>query len=44
MKYETPEVIVLSDAINAVQTNGKPTSGNADGLNNETSAAYADWE
>ena len=44
MKYEAPELTPLAPAINAVQTVSKPTIGNADGLDNETVAAYADWE
>lgn len=44
MKYETPEMTPLATAINAVQTVSKPTIGDADNLNNETTAAYQDWE
>jgi hypothetical protein len=46
MKYETPEVTVLTTAINAVQGMG---TGKGDPIANdgplpEVPAAYADWE
>jgi hypothetical protein len=47
MKYETPELIVLAPAINAIQAMGlKPNAADAadNGVNNEQIAVYADWE
>ena len=47
MKYEAPELTVLTPAINAVQGTPKATNTFSDGgsgNNNEHVAAYADWE
>jgi len=46
MKYETPEVTVLTTAINAVQGTGnsKSATPSQDGALYEDPAAYADWE
>ncbi len=48
MKYEAPELTVLTPAINAVQgSSPKATNTFSDGgsgNNNEHLAAYADWE
>jgi hypothetical protein len=46
MKYETPEVTVLTTAINAVQGTGTPKTGCTceDGAFPEHVAAYQDWE
>ena len=44
MKYETPELTVLTPAINAVQTTQKSQPGVQEGGLNEISSAYADWE
>jgi hypothetical protein len=46
MKYETPDLTVLTSAINAIQsskTGQIPTDG-AQGNKNEVGAAYEDWE
>jgi len=47
MKYETPEVTVLTSAINAIQST-KSFSGNLDSPATnpprESGAAYEDWE
>jgi hypothetical protein len=46
MKYEAPELMALTPAINAVQTSAKPdvqTHQDSD-LVNEIVGAYADWE
>lgn len=42
MKYETPELTVLTHAINAIQ-GGKSTDDN-DGSFQDAVAAYQDWE
>jgi len=50
MKYETPELTVLTPAINAIQsesTSSKMLGPGPDGVqstHNEGSGAYADWE
>jgi hypothetical protein len=46
MKYETPEVTMLSPAINAIQHMGpnKVLEPIADSGLRESPAAYADWE
>lgn len=44
MKYETPEMTVLTPAINAIQGTPKDSDSNLDGLHNEVISAYADWE
>ena len=50
MKYETPELTVLTSAINAIQDSGgtgqvKVGPGIHDtDLNNEFGPSYADWE
>ena len=44
MKYETPELRTLTLAIDAVQTTGKPGSPNPDGSQEDSGAAYEDWE
>jgi len=48
MKYEAPELIALSSAINAIQvTSGGKASTNRtpdSPFQNDTQAAYADWE
>jgi hypothetical protein len=48
MKYETPEIAVLTPAINAIQsdvpTGSKSNITNLDSDKMEHVAAYADWE
>ncbi len=45
MKYETPELTALTPAINAIQTLKSFPIANPDSpVNNETQAAYVDWE
>ncbi len=45
MNYETPELTVLTPAIDAVQGSSKSNPGTAEGgTANELPAAYADWE
>lgn len=45
MKYETPEVTVLTPAINAIQNGSKLNPGELEGVNHrEIAAAYQDWE
>jgi hypothetical protein len=46
MKYETPELTVLSTANNAIQgMTGKPEIGKFDGeVNYELLTAFEDWE
>jgi hypothetical protein len=49
MKYETPEVTVLTPAISAVQlsSSGAKITGEGDSahpLQNDATAGYADWE
>jgi hypothetical protein len=46
MKYETPEVTVLTTAINAVQSASTPKNSpvSQDGIFQEHTAAYQDWE
>jgi len=46
MKYETPELTALTTAINAVQSSGSKSilNPNFDGVGNEVTAAYTDWE
>ena len=46
MKYETPEVTVLTTAINAVQGTGTPKKDPIymDGIYPEVPLAYTDWE
>ena len=50
MKYETPELMALTPAINAIQsssTSTKVLGPGPDGVqsqNNEGIGAYADWE
>jgi hypothetical protein len=46
MKYETPQITVLTTAINAVQSTGTPKNSmpNLDGIEREHVAAYEDWE
>lgn len=43
MKYDTPEIMVLMPAINAIQT-AKATSGSDAPNSKEPPAAYEDWE
>ncbi len=43
MKYETPEVTVLTSAIDAIQSSSKSLTIGFDG-GNETVPGYADWE
>ncbi len=42
MKYETPELVALPSAVNAIQTE-KAITKNSEGLS-EVAAAYEDWE
>jgi hypothetical protein len=46
MKYQTPEVTVLTPAINAIQaTPNKPLFYSSDdGITNEGTGVYQDWE
>jgi hypothetical protein len=45
MKYETPEMTVLTPAINAIQAIKNPFVGVIDSLlEHELAGAYADWE
>ncbi len=48
MKYETPEMTVLTPAINAIQAGdpqSKPNGNQGDGtVFDEVIAGYADWE
>jgi hypothetical protein len=48
MKYETPQLTVLTPAINAIQcvvSTKAPHTANPDGSSeNDSIAAYADWE
>jgi len=49
MKYETPELTVLTPAITAIQANsqGVKISGTGDSVHptlNDSTGAYADWE
>ena len=46
MEYQTPEVTVLTTAINAVQGPGAPKNAPVceDGIFPEHVAAYQDWE
>jgi hypothetical protein len=45
MKYETPKVIALTPAVNAIQhPSGKPGATSQDGIDKEEVSAYADWE
>ena len=40
MKYEKPEIVELSPAIDAIQTSKDPGAGD----NLDSSPAYQDWE
>jgi hypothetical protein len=48
MKYETPQLTVLTPAIKAIQSDGqlpKLTNGKADSISPyESVSAYTDWE
>jgi hypothetical protein len=44
MKYETPELIALTPAINAIQSLKPVNQVDDGGITNESSTAYADWE
>jgi hypothetical protein len=47
MKYETPEMTVLTPAINAIQDAPKHPNGTFDSATDEwtdADGAYADWE
>jgi hypothetical protein len=44
MKYETPELTTLTPAIDAIQTSNKPGDPNPDGPQQDSGAAYEDWE
>ncbi len=48
MKYETPELTVLTPAINAVQTPGNHKNSTlvdqASPISNDSVSGYADWE
>ncbi len=45
MKYETPELVALTSAIDAIQDGcGKRCPGPTDGGRYEDPAAYEDWE
>jgi hypothetical protein len=44
MKYEAPELTALTPAIDAIQTTGKPGSPNPDSSQQDSGAAYEDWE
>lgn len=45
MKYQTPELTAITQAISTIQTgNSKPGLTSQDGINKEEVSAYADWE
>jgi hypothetical protein len=44
MKYEKPELTVLTSAISAVQRQPKTSSHTDSPQNNDNAAAYEDWE
>jgi len=44
MKYETPEVTVLTPAINAIQSNKSINTVTDSNLHENSDAAYEDWE
>ena len=45
MKYETPELMALKSAINAIQAPVTKAGQNSpDGIDKEPVAAYVDWE
>lgn len=44
MKYEAPELNVLTAAINAIQVLPKREDGQDAPIDNDSTSAYVDWE